>query len=109
MQVSSYGVGGHVKLPGKTQKEPNVYEFGTPYQYIYDELKAKDLKLYTRNGLLQMLERNLAVKTAPERWQENRYTYLMASTHGFVTHAERTAVPLFSGVAAVLQNHLYPI
>ena len=32
LDVSSYGVGQHVKLPGPSQKEPNVYDFGTTYQ-----------------------------------------------------------------------------
>ena len=40
-QVQSFGVGGHVKLPGSSAKEPNVYPFGTPYQTIYDDLKRK--------------------------------------------------------------------
>ena len=30
-QVSSFGVNGHVKLPGASQREPIVYVFGTPY------------------------------------------------------------------------------
>lgn len=37
---------------------------------MYNELKAKDPRLYRANGLLNMLERNLGVKQGPERWQD---------------------------------------
>ena len=60
-----------VKIPGPSAREPNVYPFGTPYHEIYNELKFKDQALYERNGMLRLLERNLKVKLAPERWQEN--------------------------------------
>lgn len=83
--VRSFGVGQHVKLPGPTQRQPNVYSFGTPYSTILEDLRGKDAELcaprrqqtapadaprsYTRNGLLPMLERNARLKPAPERWQ----------------------------------------
>lgn len=69
--VASYGTGQHVKLPGPSLREPNVYDFGTPYKHMFDDLRRKDLELYKRNGILPMLKRNLGVKLAPQRWQDN--------------------------------------
>jgi RNA polymerase II subunit A C-terminal domain phosphatase SSU72 len=45
-EVSSYGTGAHVKLPGPSLREPNVYDFGTPYKQMYDDLRRKDSELY---------------------------------------------------------------
>ena len=52
--MGSFGINGHVKLPGPCQNQPNVYEFGTPYKAIYEDLRAKDEAFYEHKGLLQV-------------------------------------------------------
>ncbi|KAF2110875.1 RNA polymerase II subunit A C-terminal domain phosphatase SSU72 [Lophiotrema nucula] len=67
----SFGTGSLVRLPGPSISQPNVYEFNsTTYRSIHDELAAQNTPLYTANGLLNMLSRNLTIKGFPERFQD---------------------------------------
>jgi RNA polymerase II subunit A C-terminal domain phosphatase SSU72 len=52
---------------------------------MLDELRAADEQLYSRNGVLQMLERNASCKIAPERWQDerNRFFDVVVTYEGF--------------------------
>ena len=72
LEVTSYGAGSRVKLPRAHRDNPNVFEFGeTTYQHIYDTLMAEDPDLYEKNGLKAMLEGNMKIKPAPQRWQDH--------------------------------------
>ena len=67
----SFGTGSLVRLPGPTITQPNVYHFNsTTYRAIHDELASQNAALYTHNGLLNMLGRNLNIKGFPERFQD---------------------------------------
>jgi len=69
--VHSFGTARRCKLPGPTAMEPVIRDFGVPYMEIYKDLEQQDNRLFSRNGVLPMLERNGQIKLAPERWQNH--------------------------------------
>lgn len=70
--VSSFGTSSAVKLRGPILEKSNTYPFGTTYEEIYKDLQMKDEALYTNNGLLKMLQRNMQIKKRPEKFQLNQ-------------------------------------
>lgn len=44
--VKSFGTGDKVKIPGSAADRPNVYEFGTSYEEMHNDLMQKDKALY---------------------------------------------------------------
>lgn len=44
--VESYGTSSQCKLPGPSADKPNTFAFGTPYEVMYETLKAQNYELY---------------------------------------------------------------
>jgi len=68
--IKSYGTGNMIKIPGATERTPNTYPFGTTYDHIFADLSNKDKELYTKNGMLHIMERNRRIKAGPEQLQQ---------------------------------------
>lgn len=75
LDVHSFGTNAMIKMPGLTPEKPNSYPFGTTYEQIAADLRAKDAAFYTQNGLLAILDRNRKIKPAPQRFQLNEEPY----------------------------------
>lgn len=74
-QVTSYGAGRKVKLPGLTADNPNEFEFGTSYDAMFRSLQEQNAEYYSRNGILQMLDRDRKLKFAPQRFQDENLKF----------------------------------
>ena len=90
-EVSSFGTGAHVNLPGPDRK-PIAFDFGTPYHSIFSSLSSsfpdKGLDHFRQLGVVEMLERNMALKEAPQKWQDRN----LHTKHHFdlvITYEER--------------------
>ncbi|KAE9024683.1 hypothetical protein PR001_g12612 [Phytophthora rubi] len=69
LRVCSYGAGRQVTFPGKTSSESRTFKFLTPYAVMHSVLQKEDAALFSGNGVLRILERDMPLKKAPERWQ----------------------------------------
>ncbi|KAJ3062455.1 putative tRNA threonylcarbamoyladenosine biosynthesis protein kae1 [Podochytrium sp. JEL0797] len=113
--IKSYGTGSAVRLPGPSIDKPNVYRFDTPYEDIHKDLVTKDRNLYAQNGLLMMLERNMATKRSPESWQLSREIFNVIFTceercydavlEEFLDRGEKLNIPVHVINLEIRDNH----
>ncbi|KAG1691285.1 hypothetical protein DVH05_027148 [Phytophthora capsici] len=77
LRVCSYGAGRQVTFPGRTSSDSRTFKFLTPYSVMHSVLEKEDAALFRGNGVLQILERDMPIKKAPERWQSLSNKQLM--------------------------------
>ncbi|OWZ14615.1 RNA polymerase II subunit A Cterminal domain phosphatase [Phytophthora megakarya] len=77
LRVCSYGAGRLVTFPGHTSSDARTFKFLTPYAVMHSVLEKEDTALFSGNGVLQILARDMPIKKAPERWQSLRNKQLM--------------------------------
>ncbi|RLN57386.1 hypothetical protein BBJ28_00002702 [Nothophytophthora sp. Chile5] len=78
LRVCSFGAGRQVTFPGKTSADARTFKFQTPYEVMHRVLRKEDPQLFTANGVLKILERDMPLKKAPERWQSLNNKQLIA-------------------------------
>ena len=54
-------------MPGPNKRD-NVYDFGTTYQEILDDMLKQDHPFYREYGLIDMIDRDRHIKDKPERF-----------------------------------------
>merc|ERR1711953_1481790 len=91
--IKSYGTGNMIKIPGESERKPNTYPFGTTYDHIFADLTAKDKELYTKNGMLHIMERNRRIKAGPERFQEctEEFDIILTVEEKVITNSENSS------------------
>lgn len=109
--VSSYGTGSQVKIPGRTMREPNVYEFGkVTYDDVYADIMSKNEdQFYRRNGILMLLERNRNTKRAPQKWQTTDFTQAENQVDVVFAFEERVYVALCEDLAQRGSTTMTPV
>ncbi|XP_053595228.1 RNA polymerase II subunit A C-terminal domain phosphatase SSU72-like [Microplitis demolitor] len=70
--VKSYGVCDRIRMLCHIEGKANVYSFGMKYSYIYNDLVKKNKDYYKKIGLLDMVRRNMKIKSGPERFQSTK-------------------------------------
>ncbi|CAH0557358.1 unnamed protein product [Brassicogethes aeneus] len=69
--VKSFGTSKKICIPGDGPNLTLLFDFGTTYEEIYNQLKIKNYEVFAKLGLLSLLERNMKIKEKAERFQDH--------------------------------------